>query len=367
MTRRPASPRGLAGGLIGRRAGRLARRVAGALAGCVALLLAVPMALPAAAGIVPPPGPGTTSNGFTVDVAITFSGDAAPGGGAPHVVHVMVPATCWWEAAAGPYTDPTLMLAYYDQLVASGLPDLAVAMLGPRSQYVDAAAAGGTVWWFSAHCTSFDEYLTYTGAQTQFGGVPLAITTRPFPVVNGVATPPAPRVAPQVLAQAARDAMVIPIPVVERNPKVAAGGALAGATFVNLPTWFWVTDPAAVGGAAGTRTIRAEVGGGAVWAQVVARTQGLTVSAPTGSTQCSPAQALQVWHAGAADASGCTVAFPRASVAYPNGGYPVATSTTWQATWTGSGGTGGVLPVLPRRAVVNVPVAEAQSVVTGLS
>jgi hypothetical protein len=345
---------------------RAVRSLAAACLAAALLALALPAALPAVAGTVPP-APGTTSSGFTVDVAITFSGDAAPGGTGSHVVHVRVPATCWWEPAAGPYTDPTLMLAYYDQLVASGLPDLAVAMLGPRSQYEDAAAAGATVWWFSARCTSFDEYLTYTGAQTQFGGVPLAITTRPFPVVGGAATPPAPRVAPQVLAQAARDAMVIPVPAVERNPKISSGGAIAGATFVNLPTWFWVTNPAAVGGATGTRTIRAEVGGGAVFAEVVARTQGLTISAPTGSTRCPPGRALQVWHAGAADSTGCTVTFPRASVAYPSGGYPVATSTAWQATWTGSGGTGGVLPVLPRTAVVNVPVAEAQSVVTGLS
>ncbi len=352
---------------LGRRAGGRAGR--GLWVSCltaVLLVVAGPATLRASAANVPPPRPGTTSSGFTVDVAITFSGDAAPGGAGSHVVHVRVPATCWWEPAAGPYTDPVQMLAYYDQLVAGRLPQLAVAMLGPRSQYVDAAAAGPTVWWFSARCTSFDEYLTYTGAQTQFGGVPLAITTRAFPVVGGAATPPAPRVAPQVLAQAARDAMVIPIPVVERNPKMTGGDALTGATFVNLPTWFWVTDPAAVGGAAGTRTIRAEVGGGAVFAEVVARTQGLTISAPTGSTQCPPARALQVWHAGASDATGCTVAFPRASVAYPSG-YPVSASTAWQATWTGSGGTGGALPVLPRTALVNVPVAEAQSVVTGLS
>jgi hypothetical protein len=72
--------------------------------------------------------------------------------------------------------------------------------------------------------------------------------------------------------------------------------------------------------------------------------------------------ATQAYTSGANDASGCTVSFSAASVAYP-AGYPVDASTAWTATWTGSGGTGGDLEGLARNAAVYVPVAESQALV----
>ncbi|WP_088287931.1 hypothetical protein [Kineosporia sp. A_224] len=232
-------------------------------------------------------------------------------------------------------------------------------MYGPLEWYEAAAASPVEMHWYAAYCKDVDDYSSFTGQTFVYNGQTLAVTHRAFAV--GTPTPP-PLVAPEALAEAARDVMVLPLPDVERNPKTTGAG-LAGATFVNLPTWFWVTDPAAVGGATGRRTIRAEVAGGAVWAEVVATTQGLVITSPAGATSCPPTTATQVWSPGTDDTSGCTVAFERASVGYANG-YPVTAATTWDATWTGSGGTGGTLPALARQTVTQVPVAESQAIVT---
>jgi hypothetical protein len=170
--------------------------------------------------------------------------------------------------------------------------------------------------------------------------------------------PPEPQIAPADLAQVASDNMDIPDPVVDRNPKVTA---LTGATLVSLPTWFWVTDPTSVGGAAGTRTIRAQVDG--VWAQVVASTKGLHLTSPAGGKDCGPGQALTHYALGVNESSACTLPFSRSSVGYPVG-FPVDASTSWSAEWTGSGNTGGTLAALQRGSVVDVPVAEVQTLVT---
>jgi hypothetical protein len=153
--------------------------------------------------------------------------------------------------------------------------------------------------------------------------------------------------------------MHIPDPQVDRNPKVTA---LAEATLVSLPTWFWVTDATSVGGTAGTRTIRAEIG--AVWAEVVASTDGLHLSSPANKDRtCGPDKALTHYATGVSESSACTVSFVRSSVGYPSG-FPVDASTSWSATWTGSGNTGGALAALQRGSVVDVPVAEVQTIVT---
>jgi hypothetical protein len=156
----------------------------------------------------------------------------------------------------------------------------------------------------------------------------------------------------------AHDLMEIPAPQIDRNPKIDAPGA---PTLVGLPTWFWVTNPASVGGENGTRTIRAELG--AVWAQVLAKTGGLGLASPAGSTTCAPERAAVEYGRKVPESSGCTVEFSQASVRYPKG-FPVTATTDWQATWTGSGGAAGALDPLQRQTTTNVPVAEVQNVVT---
>jgi hypothetical protein len=291
-----------------------------------------------------------TGNGY--EVAIRLTGDAAPGGGS--TIRVRMRPSCWWAPSAGPYTDAAAMLQWFqDRTITApllgglGLP--APVLFSTRPAWEDAVRreqAGQDMSWYMAVCRNPDDLAAF---------VPGVSLVRAFPVGQPL---PAPLVDPAELARAARDAMVIPVPATERNPRIRAAGA---PTLVGLPTWFWVTDPAAVGGAAGTRTIRAEVG--AVWAQVVAETGGLVLRSPSGGAVCGPVRASTKYASGVPESAGCTISFARASVAYPRG-YPVTASTGWQATWTGSGGEAGTLDPVTRTVTVNVPVAEVQNVVS---
>ncbi len=308
-----------------------------------------------------------TSGGYSA-VAVHFSGDGAPSGGGSVVVRM--PASCWWERVSyggiqqdNPdswpswWDEQTTMLSHYGGEVAAGY-----YTLGPRSMYENAST--------SPNANALDLYgiacrdssaacdgtlLAYAGTPAVYtnGGCGIPVTMRFF-----AGATPQPLVDPHDLAEVAREYMVIPDPITERNPKLAGTG---GGTLVSLPTWFWVTNPDAVGaGTGGVRTIRAQAG--PVWAEVVARTSGLSISSPAGGTSCSPERAVRVYSVGADDSTGCTVAFDAASVRYSSG-YPVDLSTAWSATWTGSGGTGGALPGLSRTVTTNVPVAESQALV----
>jgi hypothetical protein len=316
---------------------------------------------------------GTTSDGYSAK-AVTFSGDAAPSGGG--AIPVYAPATCWWEPAQlsrldGSYADPTNA----DQLETWYKVDLPALINASfviyREGYgdwtswqpsLDKIRAGQKITAYTPHCRD--------GAPgcplNAFSGIavpPVAGLTDECGVAIGIGffvtgNPPPAQVDPADLAQVASKNMDIPDPVVDRNPKVTA---LTGATLVSLPTWFWVTDPTSVGGAAGTRTIRAEVDG--VWAEVVASTDGLHLTSPAGGKDCGPGQALTHYAMGVNESSACTVSFARSSVGYPIG-FPVDASTSWSAEWTGSGNTGGALAALQRGSVVDVPVAEVQTLVT---
>jgi hypothetical protein len=304
-----------------------------------------------------------TPQGYTVQVDVKFTGDAAPPGG--HATVTVAP-TCWWEPAAGPYTDPVAMLAWYD-VVTGGVQSRGfLDEYGPRQVWVDAAnrAKSGTkLAWYHVYCKNPSDYANYgLGVVENVDPIPgdptnwVTFTYRAFRV--GEAIPP-PRVSPAELARVARDVMVIPLPTTNRNPKIRAAGA---PTLVGLPTWFWVRDPDAVGlRANGTRTIRAQLG--AVWAQLVATTSGLKLSSPAGGTQCSPARSGTAYAKGVPESNGCTVSFDKASVGFTSG-YPVTAATDWLPLWTGSDGTNGGFDQLTRSVITTVPVAEVQNIVT---
>lgn len=323
------------------------------------------LAGPAQAAQVDPPGGGYDSpGGYTVEVAVSFTGEAAPGGGGTRMVRVA--PICWWQPAAGPYTDAVASLAWYD-VVTGGLQTRGViSEYGPRRIWKDAAdaEAAGTAdtSWYRAYCKDPKDYERYDAGDSEgvdpILGNPENFVTYYYRAFAAGAAVPAPLVDPEELARVARDLMVIPVPETDRNPKIQSAGA---PTLVGLPTWFWVTNPEAVGGEDGNRDITATLGD--VFATVTAETGGLNLTSPAGGQNCAPSRALVKYRAGASEASACTVQFTRASVAYPKG-YPVAASTNWGATWVGSGGTGGTLDDLARDFVANVPVAEVQNIVT---
>ncbi len=329
--------------------------------GLAVLVTAGLLTAPATAAWAGQEGGGTSGNGYSVSVRVSYSGDARPSSGGS----VSVKAACWWTPAGGQYDDAVAMLKWYDETTNSGESPGITALYGGRANWVKAAkeAKSGTpMSWYIASCTNSADLAKLNLGSTSVpdpvnGPTQVYIVYRAYPSAQGV---PAPLVDPADLARAGRDRMVIPEPATDRNPRIDAAGA---PTLVDLPTWFWVRNPAAVGGAAGTRTIRAQIVGSNIWAQVVAKTGGLLISSPVGSTDCTPAQARTAYAKGAKAGGACTVTFTQASV-HDQDGWPVVVATDWTATWTGSGNTGGTLDGLHREDDINVPVAEVQNVVT---
>jgi hypothetical protein len=332
-------------------------------------LLAGALAVPALSGTAGadqfPPGGGSESpGGYTVAVAVTFSGEAAPGGGG--VRTVTVAPTCWWQPASSVYQDAVASLAWYDTVTGGRQTRGVIGEWGPRriwKEAADAEAAGtADTSWYRAFCVNAADLKRYDPGSSEavdpVDGVGAGFETYYYRAFAAGAAVPPPLVDPQELARVARDVMVIPVPQTDRNPKIQAAGA---PTLVGLPTWFWVTDPESVGGVDGDRDITATLGN--VFATVYAKTGGLTLRSPAGGTSCVPTKALVEYSGSASEANACTVEFTRASVGYPDG-YPVAASTTWNARWVGSGNTAGPLADLARDFTADVPVAEVQNIVT---
>ena len=303
------------------------------------------------------------ADGFTATARVHFSGDAAPGGGGGgSTMTLSVPAKCWYDTAPGAGL-PGAGASYNpnDALSVQKAWELAVAAGGndlPPKSVIDEAVAAQA----AGKSRVFMMYWCYdpsvdAGTNPIFNSAARYIFTG-----DGIPVPP-PLVDPKDLADVAIKHMVLPTPQIERNPKIAAQG---GGTLVQLPTWFWVTNPDSVGGPDGKRTIRAEIVGTPVFAEVTATTDGLTITSPAGGTSCPPTVATRGYTAGASDSNGCTLAFSHASIGY-SGGYPVTASTAWTATWTGrtQGGAaaGGPLAGQGRSVTVDVPVAESQALV----
>lgn len=359
MAALPRVPRGIRGDVMFRRAG-------------AAVVVATAVTL-ATAGVATAdkeggPGAGDDDGGYTAEVTVTFTGDGDPGGGGSTET-VPMPAECWWAPAEfvtmdGGLIDPSdpeaVLEWYVDVRPTPGGPGVGRDTYPDRSVFEDAAAradSGEEITWYQivpgtgdgSSCAEvvfdvpdgWDQYIGYMWYHTD--------------------NEPEPAVDPEDLAIAASERMVIDDPEVDRNPKVSSTG---GGTFVDFPTWFWVTNPDSVGGDDGQRSIRAEVAGSDVYAEVTARTDGLHISAPGASQQCSHTVAQVEWAPGAT--GGCIVQFPKASVGHPNG-YQVATFTLWNATWEGEDAqgesAGGTLDTLRRDGSVDVPVAEVQTVV----
>ncbi|MEJ5914801.1 hypothetical protein [Pseudokineococcus sp. 1T1Z-3] len=334
---------------------------------------------------------GSDGSGYSVETSFTRSaggssggGGGRGGGGGSRTASAAATASCWWTPVPGaPADDAAAMVGWFEDRaeVLVGPLEVARPMLGTPQEWAAAAeqeASGQDVTWYHAQCrggAAGDAGSGVPGAQAQVdGGEHLQrlaeYTGRTYeageagtlPVTYGAypaGRPPQALVDARTLVELARGELDLPAPEVERNPRSQG----LGATFVGLPTWFWVVDPESVGGISGTRTIRAQAGSS--WAEVTVETAGITVSSPAGATTCDPQQATTPWSPGAQDESGCTLAFTRSSAGFP-GGLPVEVSTRWTATWRSSDGAGGPLPGLVRTAQDTVPVMESQTLVRGL-
>lgn len=178
-------------------------------------------------------------------------------------------------------------------------------------------------------------------------------------VPPGSSNVPAPVVLAGTLARSAANSLALPAPQVAHSP--------SGQGLVGLPTWFWI-DPSR------WRVLRQRTSAGPVWAEVTATPQSTTWEPGDGSAVLicpGSGTAYDRAQPEASQTSTCSHTYTRSSADQPQQGsngsdraFSVRVTVTWQVSWRGSGGSGGVLPVLSRSSSFSLPVAQRQTVVT---
>jgi hypothetical protein len=200
-----------------------------------------------------------------------------------------------------------------------------------------------------------------TKAQVKFLGLPdppkgehwAAITCpgkQPFGGVTLVSRNGTPAVTPQELMEVARSELKVPVLRPATAPPLPRKG------LVGLPEWYWIPN--------GWRPINVTVSAGPVWATVTATPVSLSFDAgggQPGSSCTGPgAQYRRGGH------TGCSYTYTQSSATQPGGRYAAAITVTWRVSWTGSGGTGGLLdPGLQIAFPFSLQIAEGQALVTG--
>jgi hypothetical protein len=275
---------------------------------------------------------------------------------------IYVPPKCWWEPASfsldgADTSSPEAFSKWLEDNPLqghAGAGNLARPSYEEQQRVLAAAKAGQDYKWYSVECadgfSALDEGYTTLGGE--FMGVRIGIGYRAF--LPGQV--PEPLIAVEDLAEVLWDEaqQQIVAPVMQYNPKVAGTN---GATVVNLPTWFWVTNPDGSLADDGRLTLTASVPGTPVNMTLVAESGDVSINSPAGSTSCPVEQAKYAYASGKSEASACTVTFDRS-----NGGWPVTATVNWVANWTGNDGGGpqNGTATLTRSTTVNVPVIEVQ-------
>ena len=162
---------------------------------------------------------------------------------------------------------------------------------------------------------------------------------------------PRPYISGTRLAKVAWEAVKIPAPTVETNPKVGSQGA----TLVGMDTWVWATGSTPT-------SVTARATAGSTTATITAGSSGLQLSAPDGKASCTGFGIA--WHQGMPEGSSpCTISFNRSS-AHLGGTTPLTIKVAYSASYSGSDGSSGTLPAITTTSTVNLPVAEVQTLTT---
>ncbi len=304
-------------------------------------------------------GEGSVTDGnIQAKATITVNGDVKGGG---RSVSASAPAICWWEKAPVSTADDIATIADVLALFGIDLDQKALDEIDKDQ------AAGKKLEWYQRKTRegATKAQLEAAGCNDFSGpykGLFIGSIVRPFEPGN----PPEPLPDPQEMADVALENIDLAAPALDWNPKA---DTLGGGTLVNLPTWFWVTNPGpAVGDGAGERSVTATAaaGGQQVSVTVTAKADKLQIASPGGATTCSVDQARTAYAKGASESSACTLSFERASTKYASG-FPVQATVAWSASWsgTGPGVPGGVqqLDGVVLSSTTNVPVREAQTIV----
>ncbi len=293
----------------------------------------------------------------SVEQTITIDGTVIPGGST--TTTTSIPARCWWDPFEG--TDDEFINWY---VVNWTVFPVSRFFLPTPDEVQDAIDKGEDTpgQWYMASCVddaTADDYDQFLGACQEW--YPHACIPRIAGWYADTEGEPPVIVQPGELALAAQALIEIPDPEVDQNPKLAG---TENTTLVNVDTGFWVTDPDAVGGNNGVHEVRATIPETGVWVEINATTDGLQIASEAGSTSCTPVEATTAWTPGTDPA--CSVAFNRASTNHADG-YPVTVSSSWNTGWRGGIGDtetdNGTLDPITTDTTVNIPVAEAQTVV----
>ena len=162
---------------------------------------------------------------------------------------------------------------------------------------------------------------------------------------------PRPYISGTRLAKVAWDAVKIPAPTVETNPKVGSQGA----TLVGMDTWVWATGNTPT-------SVTATATAGSTTATITAGSSGLQLSAPDGKASCTGFGIA--WHQGMPEGSSpCTISFNRSS-AHLGGSTPLTIKVAYSASYTATDGNSGTLPAITTTSTINLPVAEVQTLTT---
>ena len=325
-------------------------------------------------------GGSQTDTGYGAQVEVHLSGDVS---GSAVASVPGPPPMCWWEDLSTTMldsdkvdtSDPAAVQKYYEEEVRPWLTGHAgvaqLSMPGPEyfKDIIKKVKAGQDMTFYALQTAesaiegNYEDpgYDAQVRAVGQACGAPVVDGPYGVMTVGWQAFPtgqqPPPAVSPEDLAAYAYEVMDLKRPGLEWNPHLASSN---DATLVNLPTWLWTRDPAAVE----ERQVTAEAAGVSV--TVTAQPNGMTITTPVGGTECSAEQARTAYAPDVDEASACVFTFPMASIRY-EGGFPVESTTGWQATWTSNTGPGGDLEPKTMSAVTDIPVIEVQSRVSDVN
>lgn len=165
----------------------------------------------------------------------------------------------------------------------------------------------------------------------------------------------APRITPQQLLQQALSELQVPTLRPDTAPPRGKDG------LVGLAEWFWVP-----GGDWHAHSVT--VSAGPVWATAIAAPVGLSFEPGGGlpAVDCrGPGTAYQSAKPASEQHSACSYIYDQSSVGQPGNAYQASVVITWRVSWTGSGGTGGVLNGgLPVPFSFALPVAQGEALVS---
>jgi len=252
----------------------------------------------------------------------------------------------------------------YAQCGQSSSPSCAVtAGSGPENETPGSASmgggpTGGTATVFAAGTAAGG----CSGTMNKtFGCVPagcnITVQTLACPVgVGGAALPggPAPVMsAPGVLAQLAVRYLRLPDPVIRSSP---APGALQ---LTRLPLWLWVAANAWQ-----PQSKTAQVPGESVTATATPVSEAWSMGDGTTVTCKGPGTPYAAGDNPSAASPTCGYTYDQSSAGQPGGAFRVTVTITWDVTWQGAGGAGGVLAPLQTVAAAEFQVAESQALNT---